>query len=160
MVLFSLYSFDKTRVQLKSELEKAERSEFAFSSAVQDFIMGIRELERSSKRMDAFLEDAKKIISEASTNRIKSSAVEADFVVMNSSLSLLFAGAIVFLLPILSAHTSNELAKITAVSLFVLGPSLSIVNGTQQWFRAQFSIRQISIFLANNNLNLEFTFNF
>lgn len=58
-------------------------------------------------------------------------------------ISYLFAGSVVFLLPLLSGHNYSDMGRIIALTLFLISPMGAITEAFQSIVKLKFSIESI-----------------
>ncbi len=110
-------------------LHEAYQSETQMIQGFTDFIEGFKEVKLNAARSDELSNRLRHLSIDAAQTRLKTRALFAgDFVASQISFFLL-TGIMVFLVPLVSVIDRDTLTKITASSLFLIGPIGTVIAG-------------------------------
>jgi putative ATP-binding cassette transporter len=81
--------------------------------------------------------------------RSASAAHFADLISTGTTISYLLAGAVVFVMPLLSSQADDNVSRVVIAVIFLLGPIGSVVQTAQQLATAQYALTAITGFEAD-----------
>lgn len=128
---------------LRNNLNEMYLSERALLELIQELFEGFAELKYSDVKKLQIAKSIRLAIEKSVSNRLGSTNVTIGIITLATMTNYLFAGSIVFLLPIISGHSSLDLSKIVAVALFTIGPISSLIDGIQNYELVRFSYKSI-----------------
>lgn len=124
----------------KAESSKAEAE---LLGNINDILGGFKELKLKYRKRLLLLEDLSSTIARASKARDRSTVALVDLMVFGNIVTYLLAGSIIFLLPLTSDHSTQDISRIMALVLFLIGPIGSAIDAAQQFTSVRFSIKQL-----------------
>lgn len=111
-------------------------------------IKGAKELRLDAGKRHAILADMVQTSDELGKSRAESASIFAEVISSGNTASYLMAGAVVFVLPIVSSLSSNEIPMIVMAVIFLVGPIGGVIGCLQQLAIARFSVTSILEFEA------------
>lgn len=135
--------------QMEAEMASAAAADVRFRALTDAISGGAKELQLSLRRRLG-LEEAMATSSSALANgRSASAAHFADLIATGTTISYLMAGAVVFVMPLLTEQADGDISRIVVAVIFLLGPIGSVVQTVQQFTIAQYSLSAINSFEAD-----------
>jgi putative ATP-binding cassette transporter len=135
--------------QMESEMVATSMADARFRSLTDAIVGGAKELQLSLRRR-VDLHEAMQASSAALANgRSNSAAHFADMIATGTTVSYLMAGAVVFIMPLVSEPVDGDISRIVVAVIFLLGPIGSIVQTAQQLATAQYALSAINNFEAD-----------
>jgi putative ATP-binding cassette transporter len=114
---------------IHQQLQEAYESETQMIQGFTDFLEGFKEVKLNAARSEELSNRLRHLSIDAAQTRLKTRALFAgDFVASQVSFFLL-TGVMVFLVPLVSVIDRDTLTKITASSLFLIGPIGTVIAG-------------------------------
>lgn len=132
--------------QIRTDLAEIYTSENLLFGQIDDMLCGFIELKFSKQKMKELTEKINLSIDGAVSNRLSSTKVMIELISFTNMVNYLFAGCIVFILPIIAGHAFADTDKIVALSLFLIGPVGALIEGIQQLELVKFSYSSIMAF--------------
>ncbi len=130
--------------EVNARMREASGHEMAFFEAIGDLIGGFKELKLNLGRSNALFE---RIAAAASAVR-KLKVLSADMFNTNYifAYSLFYAllGVLVFIGPNYQPSASSDIMRLTAIVLFVIGPTATVVAGIPAWAKATLAATEIA----------------
>ncbi len=109
-------------------------------------IDGSKELRLNGEKREAILEDMVETSSDIYKHRSASAEIFAEVISSGNTASYLMAGAVVFVLPLISEAEGSEIAMIVMAVIFLIGPIGGMIGSLQQFSIARFATRSIMEF--------------
>lgn len=135
--------------EMETELTAANTADARFRALTDAIAGGVKELQLSLRRRLG-LEEAMQVSSSAlARGRSASAAHFADLIATGTTISYLMAGAVVFVMPLLTEHGEGDISRIVVAVIFLLGPIGSVVQTAQQFATAQYALGAINGFEAD-----------
>jgi putative ATP-binding cassette transporter len=106
-------------------------------------IKGSKELRLDAAKRRAILEDMVTTSEKLGKSRAQSASIFAEVISSGNTASYLMAGAVVFVLPILSSMSSNDVPMIVMAVIFLVGPIGGVIGCLQQLAIARFAVSSI-----------------
>lgn len=134
--------------QMEAEMKAVTLADVRFRALTEAIAAGAKELRLSLRRRMA-LEEAMRASSTAlAKGRSSSAAHFADLIATGTTISYLMAGAVVFIMPVLTEQADGDISRIVVAVIFLLGPIGSVVQTAQQLATAQHALSAINRFEA------------
>lgn len=131
LVIFSLILLLYTRIRktMVAELKSITKKENEFFSALNDLLLGFKELKLNSKKATEFIEEGLNQLSDE-IYELKSEVANktSRTVILSQIYMYIILGAVVFVIPNLSPENTVIVAPASALLLFITGPILEVVN--------------------------------
>lgn len=134
--------------QMESEMADASAADARFRALTDAIARGAKELQLSLRRRMALEETMQASSSALARGRSASAAHFADIIATATTISYLMAGAVVFVMPLLTEQ-DRDISRIVVAVIFLLGPIGSVVQTVQQFATAQFALGSINSFEAD-----------
>ena len=131
------------RNDLISSLSTINKSEANLLGAIDELFSGFKELKFNSKKHNLVFDNLSKSVSGSFKQRTLSNNKLIEMQVYFTVISYLFAGSVVFLLPLLSGHNYSDMGRIIALTLFLISPMGAITEAFQSIVKLKFSIESI-----------------
>lgn len=132
--------------QMETEMATAAAADARFRALTDAISGGSKELQLSLRRRLG-LEEAMATSSSALANGRSASASHfADLIATGTTISYLMAGAVVFVMPLLTQQADGDISRIVVAVIFLLGPIGSVVQTVQQFTIAQYCLSAINGF--------------
>jgi putative ATP-binding cassette transporter len=120
--------------QLMIELERSTVAEHQLFSEFTDLLEGFKEVKLSARRSGDLYTDLASTATEVATLKAQTANRYADLHIFTQVLFYLLLGAIVFILPSFSRVHAEQVTRVSAAILFIIGP-LSLIVGVFPMFR-------------------------
>lgn len=134
--------------QMDAEMASAAAADEQFRALTDAIANGAKELQLSLRRR-AGLEDAMRASSALLAKARSGTAAHfADLIATGTTISYLMAGAVVFVMPLISGRGEEDISRIVVAVIFLLGPIGSVVQTVQQFATAQHALNAITGFEA------------
>lgn len=132
VLLLAARIYQRKIADARGELRLAHEQVSALHEVVEALLGGFKEVKLSSRRAAELLEDAMLVSGRTAWYRARAQrALAANFIFSQVAIFLLL-GALVFLLPALSATFSDTIVKSLAAVLFLVGPISGVVSAMPQ----------------------------
>jgi len=131
------------RKDLTISLSTINESEAKLFGAIDELFSGFKELKFDSKKHDLVFNNLAESVSGSFKQRTLSNNKLIEMQVYFTVISYLFAGSVVFLLPLLSGHNYSDMGRIIALTLFLIGPMGAITEAFQSIVKLKFSVDSI-----------------
>ena len=129
--------------KLSSTMQSTGTSNANLDRLSESGIRGAKELRLSKQKRIEYLEDISSASKELYTHRASSASLFAEVVASGTTASYLMAGAVIFVLPLLSPSESADVSRIVMAVLFLIGPIGGVIGSMQQFNVARFSVMGI-----------------
>jgi len=106
-------------------------------------IAGTKELRLNAARRTAVQDDMAQTSAALYRNRARSAGIFAEVISSGNTASYLMAGAVVFVLPLISDTDPDQIAAIVMAVIFLIGPIGGMIGSLQQLSVARFAARSI-----------------
>ncbi|EXJ16193.1 ATP-binding cassette domain-containing protein [Imhoffiella purpurea] len=146
VVAVTVMGFLASRSRLDEDLSLAVRSEEAFRDLAEGLVRGKKELRLNPDKRSAFQNDMIERSEELAICRSNAAAHFASMLATGNSASYLMAGAVVFVLPLITGVEQTDISRIVVAVIFLLGPISSVVQTFQQVTTARFALAEIGAF--------------
>jgi len=135
--------------QMEAAVVAASAADARFRALTDAIAGGAKELQLSLSRRNG-LEAAMRVSSAAlAKGRSQSAAYFANLIASGTSISYLLAGAVVFVMPLLSDQDDGNISRVVVAVIFLLGPMGSVVQSVMQLATAQYALSAINTFDAD-----------
>lgn len=135
--------------QMEAEMASAAAADVRFRALTEAISGGAKELQLSLRRRLGLEEAMAASSSALAKGRSASAAHFADLIATGTTISYLMAGAVVFVMPLLTEQADGDISRIVVAVIFLLGPIGSVVQTVQQFTTAQYSLSAINSFEAD-----------
>lgn len=135
--------------QMEVELAAANAADVRFRALTDAIAGGAKELQLSLSRRIGLEESMRASSSVLAKGRSASAAHFADLIATGTTISYLMAGAVVFVMPLLTQQGDVDISRIVVAVIFLLGPIGSVVQTVQQFATAQYALGAINSFEAD-----------
>lgn len=139
-------SYFANEENLLAGMNGASRADVAMRAAIGEIVDGFKELRLDRKKQDEIRGEFISLSARVARFRSQCAEILTELMLAGDSSAYMLAGAIVFLLPILSSHNSADLPLIVTTVLFALAPLRGAVGSAQQLSAARFSLQEIEAF--------------
>lgn len=136
------------QAELSTRMREMAASETGLAASIGELLDGFKELRLDAGKRAAVMADIESQSDRSATERAKTANIFAGLMVFSNSMAYMLAGSVVFLLPLFSETPPEELARLVAVVLFLIGPLGSVVSASKQLAAARFSINALARFEA------------
>ncbi len=126
-------------------LAAATTRENELFDSLTHLVDGFKEVKLSKSRNDGLFAHIRSVAHSVATLKSGVGLRLADYYVFNQVLFYLLIGAIVFLLPSMTETYSDQVTRITAAALFIVGPLTMVVGSVQVVANANNAVRNISM---------------
>jgi len=133
---------------MEAELTAASAADARFRTLTDAIAQGAKELQLSLRRRVGLEEAMRGSSTALAKGRSASAAHFADLISTGTTISYLLAGAVVFVMPLLSSQIDSDVSRIVIAVIFLLGPIGSVVQTAQQVTTAQYALNAITGFEA------------
>jgi len=128
---------------LSISLATINNAEANLFGAIDELFSGFKELKFNSKKHNLVFDNLSKSVSGSFKQRTLSNKKLIEMQVYFTVITYLFAGSVVFLLPLLSGHNYSDMGRIIALTLFLISPMGAITEAFQSIVKLKFSIEAI-----------------
>jgi putative ATP-binding cassette transporter len=142
LVALSIH-FTRAR-QLGQDLYEAMQRENRFVDALNDLLDGFKEVKMNRARSAEVFAEAQAISASVKEIKAKTQVQFSDHFIFSQISFYILIGAVVFLLPRISATSPAMLTKATAAILFIVGPIANVIGAIPTFARANAAVAQIS----------------
>lgn len=131
---------------MEAELAAASAADARFRTLTDAIALGAKELQLSLRRRMGLEEAMRDSSTALAKGRSASAAHFADLISTGTTISYLLAGAVVFVMPLLSSQADSDVSRVVIAVIFLLGPIGSVVQTAQQFATAQYALNAITAF--------------
>lgn len=135
--------------EMEIELAAANAADARFRALTDAVAEGAKELQLSLQRRSGLMKAMQASSSALARGRSASAAHFADLISTGTTISYLMAGAVVFVMPLITDHGDDDISRIVVAVIFLLGPIGSVVQTVQQFATAQNALGAINRFEAD-----------
>ena len=143
---FLVLGYLNTERGMKEEMRAAAMADAQLTRLAEEMTDGFKELRLDPEKRFALQFDIVQASDAVATHRTKTAGILSQLITTGNSASYLLAGAVVFVLPVLSGSDGGHIQRIITAVLFLLGPVGGVVGAVQQLAVAQFCLRAIDGF--------------
>jgi putative ATP-binding cassette transporter len=134
---------------MEAELAAASAANARFRMLTDAIALGAKELQLSLRRRMGLEEAMRDSSTALAKGRSASAAHFADLISTGTTISYMLAGAVVFVMPLLSSQADGDISRVVIAVIFLLGPIGSVVQTAQQFATAQYALSAITRFEAD-----------
>ena len=134
----------KSRNELIAEMHRSTAKENEFFDVLTDLLEGFKEMKLNQARGRDLFAELTQIAEDVAETKTKTGVRYADYYIFTQVLFYLLIGAMVFVLPGLSAVYSDQVTQLTAAILFIIGPITGVVGAFPVFRLAEHSIENIA----------------
>lgn len=134
---------------VKHVLEQSVEKETEFFSSLNHILDGFKEIKINQKKSDDLFSHVQEITDEAEKLRTKAGMQFAFDMMFSRVASTMLLGIIVFILPVFSTTHGDEIIKITATFLFMLGSVDMIVSSVPVFAQAAVAVNNVQVLEAS-----------
>ena len=134
----------KSRNELIAEMHRSTAKENEFFDVLTDLLEGFKEMKLNQARGRDLFAELSQIADDVAETKTKTGVRYADYYIFTQVLFYLLIGAMVFVLPGLSAVYSDQVTQLTAAILFIIGPITGVVGAFPVFRMAEHSIENIA----------------
>jgi len=134
---------------MEAELAAASAADARFRTLTDAIAQGAKELQLSLRRRMGLEEAMRDSSTALAKGRSASAAHFADLISTGTTISYMLAGAVVFVMPLLSSQADSDVSRVVIAVIFLLGPIGSVVQTAQQFATAQYALNAITGFEAD-----------
>ena len=138
--------FLNSRGKLQSNLTQVARSEAAFRRLGDGLVAGSKELRLSVEKRAEVEAELASVSEKLRDGRGGAAQHFSSMLAIGNSAAYLMAGAVVFVMPILTSSDQSDIERIVVAVIFLLGPVSSVVQTIQHLTSAQFALGAIKDF--------------
>ena len=131
---------------MKTEMHAAGQADAQFARLAEEVTDGFKELRLDPDKRVALQRDIVAASEAVARHRTRTAGMLSQLITTGNSASYLLAAAVVFILPIMTDSSGNEIQRIITAVLFLLGPIGGVVGAMQQFATAQFCLQAIAAF--------------
>jgi putative ATP-binding cassette transporter len=143
MCLFCHVTYIKHRDKIAESLIELNQAETNILGAIDQVFGGFKELKFNSRRRELVFENISQSITQSFKQRVLANATSIDLMIFFTVINYYFAGCIVFILPLIGGHSYDDMGRIVALTLFIMGPFASVANCFQSLIKIKFSLNAI-----------------
>ncbi len=146
LAIFSLIIFLYARIRKSTlaDLQSITQKENEFFSALNDLLLGFKELKLNSKKSREFIEDGLNQVSdEVYELKAEVASKTSRTVILSQIYMYVILGAVVFIIPNLSPDNTLIVAPASALLLFITGPIMEVVSILPVWDKTNNCIQNI-----------------
>jgi putative ATP-binding cassette transporter len=141
--------------QLSETMNDTATLSAQLDSLSESSIKGAKELRLNAQKRDAVLDDMVSNSEALYHRRSDTARIFAEVISSGNTASYLMAGAVVFVLPLISSTEKSEVAAIVMAVIFLIGPIGGLIGSLQQLSIARFAVRSILQFEESVDAKLE-----
>jgi putative ATP-binding cassette transporter len=134
---------------MEAELAASAAADARFRTLTDAIALGAKELQLGLRRRIGLEEAMRDSSTALAKGRSASAAHFADLISTGTTISYLLAGAVVFVMPLLSTQVDGDVSRVVIAVIFLLGPIGSVVQTAQQVTTAQYALNAINGFEAD-----------
>jgi putative ATP-binding cassette transporter len=134
---------------MEAELAASAAADARFRTLTDAIALGAKELQLGLRRRIGLEEAMRDSSTALAKGRSASAAHFADLISTGTTISYLLAGAVVFVMPLLSTQADGDVSRVVIAVIFLLGPIGSVVQTAQQVTTAQYALNAINGFEAD-----------
>ncbi|MBC7953243.1 MAG: ATP-binding cassette domain-containing protein [Rhodospirillaceae bacterium] len=143
----AIHAYFSSREEMQKRMRAAHEAETALLGSLGEIIDGFKELRLHFGKRVEVLDELTKHSARSAKERTITQGMFADLFVFSNTIAFLLGGAVVFLVPLISGDTSSEdVARVVTIVLFIIGPLSAIVSATQHFHTARFAITSLREF--------------
>jgi putative ATP-binding cassette transporter len=135
-----------TSRSMKAEMHSAGLADARLARLAEEVTDGFKELRLDPNKRVALERDIVEASGAVARHRTRTAGMLSQLITTGNSASYLLAGAVVFVLPVLTDSSGTEIQRIITAVLFLLGPIGGVVAAMQQFATAQFCVQAIAEF--------------
>lgn len=135
-----------TEQAMKSEMRAAGDADVRLMRLAEEVADGFKELRLDPEKRLALQRDIGEASEGVARHRTLTAGILSQLITTGNSSSYMLAGAVVFILPVLTGSGGSEIQRIIMAVLFLLGPIGGVVSAVQQLATAQFCVQAIAGF--------------
>ena len=135
-----------TSRSMKAEMHSAGLADARLARLAEELTDGFKELRLDPDKRVALESDIVEASGAVARYRTRTAGMLSQLITTGNSASYLLAGAVVFILPVLTDSSGNEIQRIITAVLFLLGPIGGLVGAMQQLATAQFCVQAVAEF--------------
>jgi len=144
VVTIAIVNFLRMDKASRKKLSDAVAAENKFFSHLNHLLEGFKEIKMSKvKSDDLYSNYIKNATSQAADNKVAAAFLFFRMVVFSQSFLFLLVGSVVFLLPSLSSVTPDQMMKLTATCLFLIGPISDIAMSIPFMAKAEIALTNL-----------------
>jgi putative ATP-binding cassette transporter len=128
---------------IKSALQLSTQREIEFFSSLTNVLDGFKEIRLNRAKSDDVFGGLDRISSETRDLKIRTGTQFAGIATFSQSFFYILLGVIVFIMPRFSEINPDQMIRITAAILFIVGPLTAIVSSIQVFAMANVSISNL-----------------
>ena len=136
------------QAELSARMREMAASETGLAASIAELLDGFKELRLDAAKRAAVMSDIQNQSDRSASEQAKTANIFAGLMVFSNSMAYMLGGSVVFLLPLFSETPPEDLARLVAVVLFLIGPLGSVVSASKQVASARFSINALARFEA------------
>lgn len=141
VVILSMFlSFSK---MINAELSEIDRVEEGFMTSLSSIVNGFKELKMNSKKKKDITRENHTILTKLGNAKIQNSEKMVTYMMYGQMFLYFLLASIVFLVPHLSNEESSTIIQVTAITLFIMGPFVMVVNVAPMISRTNVAINNI-----------------
>lgn len=144
--------------RMKAEMHAAHLADVRYARLTEEVIDGFKELRLNPGKRGALKRDIVETSGALARHRTRMASTFSQLIITGNSASYLLAGAIIFVLPVLTETSGSETQRIITTVLFLLGPIGVVVGAMQQFGTAQFCVQAIAEFEKQIDTLFDFTY--
>ena len=148
VIFVTVNGFLNSRGKLQQNLQKSAEAESSFRVLTEGLVSGAAELRLHARKRAALQSDLDLKSKDLEQGRSAAASYFAQMMATGTSASYLMAGAVVFVMPVLTGTGQAEISRIVVAVIFLLGPVSSVVQTVQQLTSARFALSKIQSFEA------------
>lgn len=134
--------------ELTARMRATAVAETALAASLAELMDGFKELRLDAAKRAAVLEELFRQSHRSADERAVTAGIFAEVIVFGNSVAYLMGGAVVFLLPLFVTVDAQDLPRMVAVVLFLIGPMGAVVSAAKNISTARFAINSLLGFEA------------
>ena len=155
IVVITVFGYLNINREMTKSLDSTSKIEERHRRYAEGVIYGAKELRLNNKKSVEFESDMSDASHMLGESRSLSAKLFARLISTGSSMAYLMAGGVVFILPIVSSSTQDDIGRIVMAVLFLLSPIGALVNGVPNYSIAKFRLAEINKFETDLDRCLE-----
>ena len=143
IVAAGVFIHTRNRKELMEEIAKSSAKENEFFDALTHLIEGFKEVKLNVARSRDLFGHLSAVSAEVARLKTKTGVRYADYYIFTQVLFYLLIGSMVFILPTMSQVASEQVTRITAAILFIIGPLTMVVSVFPVFRTAEHAVQNI-----------------
>ncbi len=140
IILSMFLSFSK---MINAELSEIDKVEEGFMISLSSIVNGFKELKMNSKKREDIARENHVVLTKLGNSKVRNSEKMVTYMMYGQMFLYFLLASIVFVVPHLSQEESSTIIQVTAITLFIMGPFIMVVNVAPMISRTNVAINNI-----------------